>query len=194
MGIETLILKSHKQEATIIGSNKDGFKCDDNNLGCIEFSHLLSDKEILEINSRLLRSIADDISQNFNQVLTVEQKFTTDRQILAGITIDWRHTKDWNSFKVELEPAVLPKSKENSLYIVIVVLSCLFRPTLHILSLIYMPQNVTRVLLLMMLVMKFQMYKENKNNRIYYTWAIQRMTTLPLERQLFQLVYILKLD
>jgi hypothetical protein len=120
MGIETLILKSHKQRATIIGSNKDGFKCDDNNLDCIEFSYLLSDKEILEINSRLLASIADDISQNFNQAITVERKFTTDRQILAGITIDWRHTKDWNSFKVELEPhlkkLISEKQRELSLH------------------------------------------------------------------------------
>jgi HAD superfamily hydrolase (TIGR01484 family) len=104
MGIETLILKDHKQENKI-NQNKDGFKCD-NNLDCIEFSHLPLNKQMLEINSTLLASIAHDILQNFNQVITVEQKFTADKLTLAGITIDWRHVKDWQSFKLKSEPSL----------------------------------------------------------------------------------------
>jgi HAD superfamily hydrolase (TIGR01484 family) len=101
MGIETIALKRHKQEEKI-ARNNDGFKCQ-NNLKCIESIRLLSDKKILEVNSSLLASIADHISQNF-ELVTIEQKLTADRRILAGVTIDWRHIKDWRSFKLESEP------------------------------------------------------------------------------------------
>jgi trehalose-6-phosphatase len=101
MGIETIVLKRHKQEENI-PRNNDGFKCE-NNIKCIESNHLLSDKKILEVNSSLLGSIAKHISQNF-ELVTLEQKFTADRRILAGVTIDWRHIKDWQSFKLESEP------------------------------------------------------------------------------------------
>jgi hydroxymethylpyrimidine pyrophosphatase-like HAD family hydrolase len=109
LGIETLILKNHKQGVKMAGSSRsssssDSLECDDN-LDCIESSHLLlNSNKLLEVNSRILTSIANDISQNFSQTITVERKFTTGQRILAGITIDWRHMEDWNSFKVESEP------------------------------------------------------------------------------------------
>ena len=85
-------------------SSSDSLECDDN-LECIESSHLLlNNNKLLEVNSRILTSIANDISQNFSQTITVERKITTGQRILAGITIDWRHMEDWNSFKVESEP------------------------------------------------------------------------------------------
>jgi hydroxymethylpyrimidine pyrophosphatase-like HAD family hydrolase len=102
MGIETIVLKKHKQEAQVARNNY-GFMCE-NNLECIESKRLLSNKKTLEVNSSLLVSIANYISQNFNQSITLEQKFTADKRILAGITIDWRHMKDWQSFKLESEP------------------------------------------------------------------------------------------
>lgn len=100
MGIETIVLKRHEQEERIL--NNDGFKCE-NNIKCIESNHLLSDKKILEVNSSLLASIAKDIWQNF-ELVTFEQKLTADRRILVGVTIDWRHIKDWQLFKLESEP------------------------------------------------------------------------------------------
>ena len=104
MGIETLILKTHTQGATMTCSSDDSFECD-YNLDCIESRHLLlNNNKLLEVNSRLLTNIANEISQNFSQTITVERKITTDKRILAGITIDWRHIKDWKSFKVESEP------------------------------------------------------------------------------------------
>ena len=108
LGIETLILKNHKQGVKMAGSSRssssDSLECDDN-LECIESSHLLlNNNKLLEVNSRILTSIANDISQNFSQTITVERKITTGQRILAGITIDWRHMEDWNSFKVESEP------------------------------------------------------------------------------------------
>jgi HAD superfamily hydrolase (TIGR01484 family) len=105
LGIETLTLNNHKQGAIMADSSNDSLECDDN-LGCIESSHLLLNKnnKLLEVNSILLNSIANDISQNFSQTITVERKFITGQRILAGITIDWRHMEDWKSFKVESEP------------------------------------------------------------------------------------------
>jgi len=86
------------------GSSDDSFECNDN-LDCIESRHLLlNNNKLLEVNSRLLTNIANEISQNFSQTIAVERKFTTGQRILAGITIDWRHIKDWKSFKVESEP------------------------------------------------------------------------------------------
>jgi len=102
MGIETIILKKHKHAATKIGSSNSSFKCD-NSLDCIESRHLLSSDKILQVNSRLLTSLANEILLNFSQTITVERKFTSDERILAGITIDWRHIKDWRSFKTKSE-------------------------------------------------------------------------------------------
>jgi hypothetical protein len=50
MGIETLVPKSHEQEATTTKSNESDFRCD-NDLDRIEFSHQPLDKETLQINS-----------------------------------------------------------------------------------------------------------------------------------------------
>jgi HAD superfamily hydrolase (TIGR01484 family) len=106
LGIETLTLNNHKQRTMMAGNSgsSDSLECDDN-LECIESSHLLlNNNKLLEVNSSILTSIANDIYQNFSQPITVERKFTTGQQILAGITIDWRHVEDWKSFKVESEP------------------------------------------------------------------------------------------
>jgi hydroxymethylpyrimidine pyrophosphatase-like HAD family hydrolase len=102
MGIETIILKKHKHAATKTGSSNSSFKCD-NSLDCIESRHLLSSDKILQVNSMLLTSLANEILLNFSQTITVERKFTSDERILAGITIDWRHIKDWKSFKTKSE-------------------------------------------------------------------------------------------
>jgi hydroxymethylpyrimidine pyrophosphatase-like HAD family hydrolase len=119
MGIETLVLKRHKLEA-MIGENRDDDDEDSSNnnnndktstsfaeckdkLQCILSNHIPSNKDILQDNSRLLNSLADEISINFKDI-TVERKFTSDNQILAGITIDYRHLKDWQSYKRNIEP------------------------------------------------------------------------------------------
>jgi hydroxymethylpyrimidine pyrophosphatase-like HAD family hydrolase len=120
MGIETLVLKRHKMEA-LMGENKDDnndhisnnniennrtnisfAECKDK-LQCILSSHLLSNKDILQYSSRLLDSLADEILINFKDI-TIERKFTSDNKILAGITIDYRHLKDWQSYKRNTEP------------------------------------------------------------------------------------------
>jgi len=59
--------------------------------------------EILQHNSRILDCLADEILSTFKDV-TVERKFITDNETLAGITIDWRQLRDWRSFKKTSEP------------------------------------------------------------------------------------------
>ncbi len=121
MGIETLVLKRHKLKA-VMWENQYQYDNDDDSsnnninnktntsfgeckdkLQCILSSHIPSNKDILQDNSRLLDSLADEISINFKDI-TVERKFTSDNQILAGITIDYRHLKDWQSYKRNIEP------------------------------------------------------------------------------------------
>jgi HAD superfamily hydrolase (TIGR01484 family) len=118
MGIETLVLKRHKLKAVIQENqynnddernnninnktNTSFAECKDK-LQCIVSSHIPSNKDILQDNSRLLNSLADEISINFKDII-VERKFTSDNQILAGITIDYRHLKDWQSYKRNVEP------------------------------------------------------------------------------------------
>jgi hydroxymethylpyrimidine pyrophosphatase-like HAD family hydrolase len=125
MGIETLVLKRHKLEA-LIAENRDDDNDDDssnnnNNINnrtrtnisfaeckdksqCILSSQILSNnKAILQDKSQILDSLADEISINFKEI-TIERKFTSDNQILAGITIDYRHLKDWQSYKRKTEP------------------------------------------------------------------------------------------
>jgi hydroxymethylpyrimidine pyrophosphatase-like HAD family hydrolase len=104
MGIETLVHKGHKIEAKIGENGFDGKGDDDDNkLHCVLSTNLLSNKEILQDNSLLLNNIADEISLNFKDI-NIERKFISDSKILAGVTIDYRHLKDWQSYKRETEP------------------------------------------------------------------------------------------
>jgi hydroxymethylpyrimidine pyrophosphatase-like HAD family hydrolase len=118
MGIETLVLKKHNLKA-VMGENQYNNDDDSNNninnrtnisfaecndkLQCILSSHILSNKDILQESSRLLDSLADEISINFKDII-IERKFTSDNKILAGITIDYRHLRDWQSYKRNTEP------------------------------------------------------------------------------------------
>ena len=128
MGIETLVLKRHKLKA-VMRENQYDNDDDSNNkninnktntsfgeckdkLQCILSSHIPSNKDILQDNSRLLDSLADEISINFKNI-TIERKFTSDNQILAGITIDYRHLKEWQSYKRKTEPLLKEMIQRN---------------------------------------------------------------------------------
>jgi hypothetical protein len=54
----------------------------------------------------LLSKLAERIELEFRTNVIVERKFTSDRQLLAGITIDYRHLKDWRLYKNSLEPSL----------------------------------------------------------------------------------------
>jgi hydroxymethylpyrimidine pyrophosphatase-like HAD family hydrolase len=59
--------------------------------------------DILHYNSRILDCLANDILLDFKDV-SIDRKYISNNQILAGITIDWRHLQDWESFKMTSEP------------------------------------------------------------------------------------------
>ena len=74
---------------------------------CIEECHLLPNSlKTLKVNSGLLSSLAADIELVFKDNVIVERKYTADRQFLAGITVDYRHLKNWKSCKNKLEPSL----------------------------------------------------------------------------------------
>jgi hydroxymethylpyrimidine pyrophosphatase-like HAD family hydrolase len=50
-----------------------------------------------------LSKLAENIESEFKDKVMVERKHTSDRQYLAGITIDYRHLKDWKIYKNMLE-------------------------------------------------------------------------------------------
>ena len=112
MGIETLVLKKHRYSQGLSRKkNIDyditsiiGLHNNDDNFQCISSRHILSNKQILQNNSRLLCDIVNEISLNFKDI-SIEQKFTSDKGILAGVTFDYRHNmEDWQSYKRNTEP------------------------------------------------------------------------------------------
>jgi HAD superfamily hydrolase (TIGR01484 family) len=78
---------------------------------CIQKSMLNVDFKILSKNSKKLESIIDVVSLKFKD-LTIYRKLTFKRNLLAGVTIDWRHLDDWYSIKKKIERNVLRISNE----------------------------------------------------------------------------------
>jgi hypothetical protein len=83
MGIETLVLRHH-------GSS-----------GSIEKRALYADLQVLQLKSKPLEIIAEEVNscEAFSSIL-IERKHTSDG-ILAGLTIDWRHhpSYDWSYYR-----------------------------------------------------------------------------------------------
>lgn len=83
MGIETLVLRNHRASQTIV-----------------EKRLLYASLEVLQLKSKTLEAIAEEVSscEEFS-CMVIERKHTSDR-ILAGLTIDWRHLSgDWAYYK-----------------------------------------------------------------------------------------------
>jgi HAD superfamily hydrolase (TIGR01484 family) len=78
---------------------------------CVQKSMLNVDFKILSKNSKKLESIIDRVSLKFKD-LTIYRKLTFKRNLLAGVTIDWRHLDDWYSIKKKIERNVLRISNE----------------------------------------------------------------------------------
>jgi HAD superfamily hydrolase (TIGR01484 family) len=82
MGIETLVLTNHGSPRTI------------------EKRLLYADLQMLQLKSKPLEAIAEEVSscEEFSSML-IERKHTSDG-ILAGLTIDWRHlSDDWSYYR-----------------------------------------------------------------------------------------------
>jgi HAD superfamily hydrolase (TIGR01484 family) len=91
LGIETLYHKYHH-------NNKIS------NLDCITMQRLTASRQSLLDNSKSLNNIMKTL-QDYRGI-TVEQKYTSDKEILIGLTIDYRHLENWQSFKENKEPAL----------------------------------------------------------------------------------------
>jgi HAD superfamily hydrolase (TIGR01484 family) len=123
MGIETISLKIHKEELEEINGEKIG-SSNINNIKeeCANISSYFGESYLLpnshkrlQTNSGLLSRLAEDIESEFMHDVVVERKFTADRQFLVGITIDYRHLKDWRSYKNTLEPSLKEMIREYQL-------------------------------------------------------------------------------
>jgi hypothetical protein len=93
MSIETIIIKHIKLDVC--------YKYD-----CIKKSIININSDILHKNSQQLYYIIDQISSKFKD-LSIDRKLTFKNNLLAGITIDWRHLDDWNLIKKQVEPCIL---------------------------------------------------------------------------------------
>jgi HAD superfamily hydrolase (TIGR01484 family) len=94
LGTETINHSPHHNDAK------------NNNLGCVGYRHLIADSHSLKHNSKLLRNILDTLqNQNYTDIL-VEEKYTSDKEILIGLTIDYRHVENWQSLKENTEPII----------------------------------------------------------------------------------------
>ena len=99
MGIENIVLKD--------ASNEIEKKNNSDNLSCIKERFLLPNIEkTLETNSVTLSKLAENIKSEFKHNVVVERKHTSDGEYLAGITIDYRHLKNWKLYKNKLEPSL----------------------------------------------------------------------------------------
>ena len=55
-------------------------------------------------NSKLLHNIMKILqNQNYKDIM-IEEKYTSDKEILIGLTIDYRHLENWQLFKENKEP------------------------------------------------------------------------------------------
>jgi trehalose-6-phosphatase len=103
-GIDTLLLKRHVKWTTTTANSALTSIIDCNNSNCIIDYHMqMENDDILHYNSRILGCLADEILSDFKDVV-IERKYITNTETLAGITIDWRHLQDWESFKKTSEP------------------------------------------------------------------------------------------
>jgi hydroxymethylpyrimidine pyrophosphatase-like HAD family hydrolase len=61
---------------------------------------LLANESRLHINSYGLEEIARNMESYLEfEEIKVERKYTSDRRVLAGITLDWSYTKNWDYYK-----------------------------------------------------------------------------------------------
>lgn len=61
-------------------------------------------RNILRNNSDLLDSLAREVTERIKEII-IERKYTTNN-LLAGLTFDYRHMKDWKQYKQSTEPAL----------------------------------------------------------------------------------------
>jgi hypothetical protein len=94
LGLETINHSPHHNDV------------ENNDIGCIGHQHLIADKHSLKHNSKLLHNTVKTLqNQNYMDIM-IEEKYTSDKEILIGLTIDYRHLENWQSFKENKEPII----------------------------------------------------------------------------------------
>jgi hypothetical protein len=79
---------------------------ENNKLGCVRYQHLITDCHSLKRNSKLLHNMLKTLQNHNNMDILVEEKYTSNKEILIGLTIDYRHLGNWQSFKENTEPVI----------------------------------------------------------------------------------------
>jgi HAD superfamily hydrolase (TIGR01484 family) len=103
MGIETIVLETYKNASNEI---QDRSKNSDR-LYYIKQRYMAPHtQKLLQTHSVTLSELAEDIESEYGDNVIVEKKYTSDRGVLAGITIDYRHLNDWNLYKNKIEPSL----------------------------------------------------------------------------------------
>jgi HAD superfamily hydrolase (TIGR01484 family) len=92
LGMETIVHNSHYKDKEI------------KKFGCINTQHLIASSHSLMDNSKLLHNVMKILQDQNYQDIMIEEKYTSDREILIGLTIDYRDLENWQSFKENKEP------------------------------------------------------------------------------------------
>jgi len=95
LGIETVVHNPHYTNNNEI---------DDSD--CIRYQRLITSSHYLMDNSKLLHNIVEILQTHNYKGIIIEGKYTSNREILIGLTIDYRHLEDWQSFKDNIEPSI----------------------------------------------------------------------------------------
>jgi HAD superfamily hydrolase (TIGR01484 family) len=94
LGLETINHRPHYNDI------------ENNNLDCVRCQYLIASNNSLKRNSKLLHNILKTLKNHNNLDILVEEKYTSDKEILIGLTIDYRHLVNWQSFKENTEPII----------------------------------------------------------------------------------------
>ena len=93
LGIETIVHKPHYID-------------EPQNYGCIRCQHLITSSHSLMANSKLLNNVVEVLQNHNYRDIMIERKYTSNKENLIGLTIDYRHLDNWHSFKENKEPGL----------------------------------------------------------------------------------------
>jgi HAD superfamily hydrolase (TIGR01484 family) len=93
LGIETIIHNPHYNNNNEI-----------DNFDCIRYQRLIASSHYLMDNSKLLHNIVEILQNHNYKDIMMKEKYTSNKELLIGLTIDYRHLEDWQSFKDNKEP------------------------------------------------------------------------------------------
>jgi hydroxymethylpyrimidine pyrophosphatase-like HAD family hydrolase len=93
LGIETVIHNSHYSSNEIDNS-------------CIRSHDLITSGHLLVDNSKLLHNVLKILRTHNYEDIMIEEKYDSAKEILIGLTIDYRHLQNWQLFKENKEPII----------------------------------------------------------------------------------------